>query len=162
MSYSEFSQALTISAVVERYGVTARALRFYETKGLLAPHRRGRSRVYEAADLARLDFVIRARRLGFSLDEIKDMLDGVVDAATSGSIADARVARQRTGERVAALEILKDDIDVLLRELATRTKALDATLSKAGASLDAQDDLRARAAAFQRLGQSWVWKDAAL
>lgn len=183
MKEGEVSIELGISDVVDRYGVTARALRFYETKGLLTPQRRGRARVYAAGDLSRIDFIIRARRLGFSLDEIKDMFDaaevvgsedrgsedrgsedcGSEDCGVAGGLDDidaVRACRIRMGERVAALEILQGDIDVLLRELSARTKALDTALSDVGASLDEGHDLRARAAAFQRLGQSWVWSDA--
>lgn len=160
MSNSGVGSMSSISEVVERYGVTARALRFYETKGLLSPVRKGRSRVYAPDDLSRLDFILRARRLGFSLDEIKDMLDQPYSAKSSGDVGVVRATRLRMGERAAALQILKDDIEVLLRELTARNTALDQALAAAGASLDEDDDLRTRAAAFQRLGKSWVWSDA--
>ncbi len=148
---------LTISDVVEAYGVTARALRFYETKGLLEPQRRGRMRVYDGADCARLDIIIRARRLGLSLDEIKTILD--VGSGTTQADR-LKATRAQLTEHRAAMEILQGDIDVLLEELNIRVARLDAELEKQGASIDEDDDLRARAAAFQRLGRSWLWSDA--
>src|SRR5690606_21352750 len=65
----------TIRDLAEAFGVTARTLRFYEQKGMLRPRRRGAARIYSAADRAHLALILRGKRVGFSLDEIREMLD---------------------------------------------------------------------------------------
>lgn len=65
----------TIGAVCADFGVTPRALRFYESKGLLSPIREGQKRLFTTRDLARLKLILRGKRFGFSLAEIKDLLD---------------------------------------------------------------------------------------
>ena len=65
----------TIGELAREFGVTARALRFYEDKGLLDPARDGQNRVYSARDRARLQLIVRGKRVGFSLVEIRQMLD---------------------------------------------------------------------------------------
>jgi len=64
-----------IAEMAREFGVTARALRFYEDKGLIAPRREGQVRLYSARDRARLALVLRGRRVGFTLKEIKQALD---------------------------------------------------------------------------------------
>jgi DNA-binding transcriptional MerR regulator len=65
----------TISELGRELGLTARALRFYEDKGLIAPRRAGNTRVYTQRDRARLILIQRGKRLGFSLSEIREYLD---------------------------------------------------------------------------------------
>ena len=65
----------TISDLSDEFGVTARALRFYEDEGLIAPHRKGLSRIYTKRDRARLAWIVRAKNVGFSLSEIKELID---------------------------------------------------------------------------------------
>lgn len=70
------SENLTrIGEMAREFGVTLRALRFYEDKGLIQPIRHGATRLYRSADRKRLDFVLLGRRVGFSLRDIKQMLD---------------------------------------------------------------------------------------
>ncbi len=64
-----------IGELCEAFGVTARALRFYEDEQLIAPERRGTSRFYSDRDRARLSWILRGKRVGFSLSEIREMLD---------------------------------------------------------------------------------------
>ncbi len=64
----------TVSELADAYSITARAIRFYESKGLLTPQRVGWTRVYRHQDRARLELVLRAKSLGFSLAEIKEYL----------------------------------------------------------------------------------------
>ena len=68
-------QLLTVTEFAEQFGLTARALRFYEDKGLIAPRRLGTTRVFSARDRARMILILRGKRLGFSLNAIKDYLD---------------------------------------------------------------------------------------
>ncbi|MBD3107566.1 MerR family DNA-binding transcriptional regulator [Bacillus sp. AGMB 02131] len=66
----------TISQVAEQFGVTARTLRYYEELGLLQPRRNtsGRQRMYANRELVRIKLILRGKQLGFSLEEIKDMI----------------------------------------------------------------------------------------
>src|SRR3954451_2218265 len=68
-------QLLTVTEFAEQFGLTARALRFYEDKGLITPRRVGTTRVFSARDRARMSLILRGKRLGFSLNTIKDYLD---------------------------------------------------------------------------------------
>jgi DNA-binding transcriptional MerR regulator len=65
----------TVTELAKELGMTARAIRFYEDKGLIMPQRAGTTRVYSARDRARMILILRGKRLGFSLSTIKDYLD---------------------------------------------------------------------------------------
>ena len=69
------SHIYTIRQLTKEFGVTARTLRFYEDEHLIAPGRRGQTRLYSARDRARIILILRGRRLGFSLAEIREVLD---------------------------------------------------------------------------------------
>ena len=69
------SDPLTISEMCVEYGVTARTLRFYEAKELLFPIREGQRRLFTKRDQARLKLIIKGKRFGFSLEEIRQLLD---------------------------------------------------------------------------------------
>ena len=69
------SRDFSISDLCDEFGVTARALRFYEDEGLIAPERRGTPRIYSQRDRARLAWILRGKRVGFSLAEIREMID---------------------------------------------------------------------------------------
>ncbi len=105
----------SISDLSLEFGVTARALRFYEDEGLIAPERRGLQRVYSHRDRARLAWILRGKRVGFSLGEIREMID-LYDIGD-----DRRVQRQvtldRCRDRIATLERQKTDIDAAIAEL---------------------------------------------
>ena len=66
---------LTIGELCEEFGVTARALRFYEDEALISPERRGTQRLYSERDRARLAWILRGKRVGLSLSDIKELLD---------------------------------------------------------------------------------------
>lgn len=65
----------SISDLAESFTITPRTLRFYETKGLLSPKRQGINRVYSEKDKVRLELALRGKRLGFSLEEIKEIIE---------------------------------------------------------------------------------------
>lgn len=65
----------TISELASEFDITTRAIRFYETKGLLTPERQGQKRIYNRSDRTRLKLVLRGKRLGFALDDIRRMIE---------------------------------------------------------------------------------------
>ena len=69
------SRLLTVTELADELGVTARAIRFYEDKGLISPQRAGATRVYSKRETARMQLILRGKRLGFSLRDIKQFLD---------------------------------------------------------------------------------------
>ena len=108
---AEFS----ISDLSAEFGVTVRALRFYEDEGLIAPERRGTVRIYSHRDRARLAWILRGKRVGFSLAEIREMID-LYDVG-DGRQAQRAVTRERCRQRIAALESQKQDLDAAIAEL---------------------------------------------
>ena len=71
---SELEPPFTIGEVAEKFDMTLRALRFYESRGLLAPTRQGRTRLYDQADCERIALILKGKKLGFTLAEIKQMV----------------------------------------------------------------------------------------
>jgi DNA-binding transcriptional MerR regulator len=105
---SRAERTYSISELAREFGVTARALRFYEDKGLLTPLRDGQARVYRARDRARLQLILRGKRVGLALQEIKDILD-LYDLG-DGQRAQMQVALKKFNVRIQALEEQKRDI----------------------------------------------------
>ncbi len=105
----------TVNQLAEELGVTARAIRFYEAKGLIAPGRAGTTRVFDRRDRARLMLVLRGKRLGFSLASIREFLD-LYDADRSQG-AQLRLLLDSTRGRIRELERQREDLDQTLREL---------------------------------------------
>src|SRR5437016_6657522 len=91
----------TIGELAQEFGVTLRTLRFYENKGLLAPQREGLTRLYSPSDRARLGLILKGKKLGFTLTEIRQMI-----AAEQG-LADAqalKLSREKCLEQIDLLE----------------------------------------------------------
>jgi DNA-binding transcriptional MerR regulator len=104
-----------IQAVDKELGVTMRALRFYEDKGLIAPQRVGTTRIYGKREMARVRLVLRGRRLGFSVREIKEFLD-LYDVDPAHMEQMRRFVR-RVRERLTELEQRKAALDETIAEL---------------------------------------------
>ena len=107
--------SFTISDLSEEFDVTPRALRFYEDEGLIAPERRGTQRIYSHRDRARLAWILRGKRVGFSLGEIREMID-LYDLG-DGRQAQRELTVERCRQRIATLCDQKRDIDAAIAEL---------------------------------------------
>lgn len=116
-------QSYSISDLSEEFGVTARALRFYEDEGLIAPERHGLSRIYSRRDRARLAWILRGKRVGFSLSDIREMID-LYDADEEHE-AQRRVTVEKCRARIDLLERQKQDIDAAIAELSEFVSAIE-------------------------------------
>jgi DNA-binding transcriptional MerR regulator len=105
----------SIGQMCDEFGVTARALRFYEDEELISPERRGTQRLYSERDRARLAWILRGKRVGFSLATIREMVDlyDVGDQRATQRL----VTLERCRERVETLERQRVDIDAMIAEL---------------------------------------------
>ena len=105
-----------ITELCQAFGITLRALRFYEDKGLLAPRRINGARVYTRGDRARLTLILRAKAIGSPLAEIKRYLD-LYGHHGEGRVQQLNFVLARTGEAIAGLEAKRAQIDETLAEL---------------------------------------------
>ncbi len=117
----ENKDLFSIADLAKEFGISTRAIRFYETKGLLSPERVGATRIFRRRDRARLILILRGKRLGFSLRDISDYL----------SLYDADRAQQvnllagKVDERIALLERQRDDLETTIAELREIRKLAD-------------------------------------
>ena len=107
--------SFSISDLCAEFSVTPRALRFYEDEGLIGPERRGTTRIYSHRDRARLAWILRGKRVGFSLAEIREMID-LYDVG-DGRSTQKQVTLERCLDRIDLLENQKRDIDAHIAEL---------------------------------------------
>jgi DNA-binding transcriptional MerR regulator len=114
----------TVTELAKELGITARAIRFYEAKGLITPPRAGTTRVYSARDRARMILILRGKRLGFSLSTIREYLDlydtDITQHAQLRLLLDAIAARR--GQLLAQREAIAEAISEL-DDISAQTEA---------------------------------------
>lgn len=108
-------ERFTITQLAREFGITTRAMRFYEAQGLISPSRSGTSRIYSSRDRVRLKLVLRGKRLGFTLKEIANILD--MYDAEPGEAGQLQYMLDRLQDQRDVLEKQRDDIDLTLAEL---------------------------------------------
>lgn len=106
---------LTIRQMCDAFDVTPRTLRFYESKELLAPQREGQRRWFTRRDRARLKLILRGKRFGFSLEEIRQLLD-LYESREGQGVQIAR-AHEIGSERLDAMLVQRDELDAAITEL---------------------------------------------
>ncbi|WP_300378098.1 MerR family DNA-binding transcriptional regulator [Henriciella sp.] len=141
------SRTYTISELAREFGITPRALRFYEDKDMLHPARDGMTRVYSHRDRARVTIIVRMKRLGLPLADIREILDlyGLGD----NERAQKRKTLEKFRNQVAEFQNQREDIDVALIELGKGIEWLENDLAKVGPSPENAE----RAAAYDAVAR---------
>ncbi len=128
----------TIAQVADEFGVTHRAVRHYEDLGLISPERRGTQRIYHRRDRTRLNLILRGKRLGFPLEEIRTIID--LFDAPRGRRAQLEYVLGQIDARRADLEQRLKDVQDAIAELGEFAGRCQADLDRLD-GLDALDDL---------------------
>ncbi|MBV8603873.1 MAG: MerR family DNA-binding transcriptional regulator [Pelomonas sp.] len=122
----------TITELAAEFDITPRAIRFYEDVGLIEPDREGRNRVYDQRDRTRLKLTLRGKRLGLSLQEIKELVD--MYDSDGDNAAQARAFLDVLRQHRRQLEQQLDDIEVTLAEISQHEERCEALLAEAAAA----------------------------
>lgn len=124
----ESRDLFAIADLAREFGISTRALRFYEAKGLLKPERVGSTRVFRRRDRARLILILRGKRLGFSLRDISDYL-GLYDADRTQQVA---LLGEKVEQRLVLLERQMADLKTTIAELREIKRLADQRLAETG------------------------------
>ncbi|VAW13445.1 Predicted transcriptional regulator LiuR of leucine degradation pathway, MerR family [hydrothermal vent metagenome] len=116
----------TISQLADEFGITARTLRHYEDQGIVSPRRSGQRRLYGRRDRARLRLALQGRRVGFTLAEIREMLD--LYTLRDGQETHLRISLEKFRERVSRLKNQRREIDIVIAELQKTCTIVEAML----------------------------------
>ena len=127
---SDNRELFAIADLAREFGISTRAIRFYEAKGLLTPERVGSTRVFRRRDRARLILILRGKRLGFSLRDISDYLS-LYDADRTQH-AQVRLLLDKVDQRTEMLQQQLTDLETTLGELREIRKLATERLSQAG------------------------------
>lgn len=115
MAKSETKEFFTITELTREFGISTRTVRFYEDEGLLKPVRRGRTRLFRPTDRRKLMFILRGKRLGFSISEIREVMN--MYKSPPGEEGQLRLLIQKISEKRSELEQKRVDIDLTIEEL---------------------------------------------
>lgn len=124
---SDIRDLYAIADLAEEFGISTRAIRFYESKGLLMPERVGTTRVFRRRDRARLILILRGKRLGFSLRDISDYLS-LYDAQSQ--LRQTQMLVTKVDERLSLLEAQKADLETTIAELKEIKKLAEDQIAK--------------------------------
>jgi len=127
---SEVMEYFTITELTREFGISTRTIRFYEDEGLINPVRRGRTRLFRPSERRLLSFILRGKRLGFSIAEIREVLQ--MYREPPGEEGQLRLLIRRVGEKRVELEQKRRDIEETLRELDTVEEASLTRLAELG------------------------------
>ncbi|WP_311195689.1 MerR family transcriptional regulator [Aestuariispira ectoiniformans] len=131
------SEFYTVPELASELGITPRAIRFYETKGLLSPQRAGNTRIYTKKDRARLVLILRGKRLGFSLADIREFLD-LYEVDTS-QVSQIQLLVKKVRARLTDLEEQRRELNVVLGELGDIEQQCVDALKAKGADVPGED-----------------------
>ncbi len=131
-------QTFTIRELADAFDVTTRTIRFYEDEGLLKPKRDGQQRIFHSGDRVRLKLILRGKRLGFSLAEIKEIV-GMYDEAP-GEAGQLRLFLSKIAERRGELEDKRQDLEETLAELDALEKQSRNRLSELQACAEHEEE----------------------
>jgi DNA-binding transcriptional MerR regulator len=140
---SDSERLYGIAELAQEFGITTRAIRFYESKGLLAPPRVNGGRVYTRRERGRLKLVLRAKSIGFSLAEIKQFLD-LYGEHGEGRPRQVAFVAERAATLIKTLEQKRFDIDATLRELQAIHEQCMRYLNESGESCEKDRSRSAR------------------
>lgn len=121
----------SIAELAREFAVTARTIRFYEDEGLIKPRRQGTQRLYSVGDRARLGWILRGKRLGFTLSEIKELLD-LYHVDRTG-LQQMRELLRRSRLHIEELERRRADLDAQIGEFKDVETQVSAELVRRGA-----------------------------
>jgi DNA-binding transcriptional MerR regulator len=121
------ARTYSIRQLCQEFDCTPRALRFYEDKGLLAPARDGLNRIYSTRDRARLALILRGKRVGLSLTELREILD--LYELPDGGLRQNAASLYKFREKLVAMERQRADLDSAIGELREGIAALEERLA---------------------------------
>lgn len=122
----------TITELTREFDISTRTIRFYEDEGLIAPIRRGRTRLFRHSDRQLLKMILRGKRLGFSIAEIREIMG--MYRTPPGEAGQLRTIIRRVSERRSELEQKRRDIEDLLSELDQAEEACLTRMAELGIS----------------------------
>lgn len=120
----------TITELTREFGVSTRTLRFYEDEGLIHPERRGRTRLFRPADRHLIKEILRGRRIGFTISEIREIIQVYKDPP--GETGQLQLLMQKVNEKREELRQKRRDIDETLTELDNVEEACLTRLAEIG------------------------------